>query len=59
MRFSNVAIVDMLKQLSRAAGVEISTNKTPNTQRITKAYEDKTIEHIIRDALRGTNYMLV
>jgi hypothetical protein len=39
--------------------VEIYTNKTPNTERITRAYEDQTIEHIIRDALRGTNYTLV
>jgi hypothetical protein len=59
LRFNNVAVGDMLKQLSRATGVEISTNKTPNTERITRSYEDQTIEHIIRDALRGTNYTLV
>jgi hypothetical protein len=39
--------------------VEIYTNKTPNMERITRAYEDQTIDHIIRDALRGTNYTLV
>ena len=59
MRFNNVAVGDMLKQLSRATGVEISTNKTPNTERITRSYEDQTIEQIIRDALRGTSYTLV
>jgi hypothetical protein len=59
MRFNNVAAADMLKQLSQATGVEIYTNKTPNMERITRAYDDQTIEHIIRDALRGTNYTLV
>ncbi len=59
LRFNNVAIGDVLKQLSRATGVEISTNKTPNMERITRSYEDQTIEDIIRDALRGTNYTLV
>jgi len=59
IRFSKVAVADIIKQLSQATGVEIYTNKTPNMERITRAYEDQTIEHIIRDALRGTNYTLV
>ncbi len=59
IRFSKVAVSDIIKQLSQATGVEIYTNKTPNMERITRAYEDQTIEHIIRDALRGTNYTLV
>jgi hypothetical protein len=59
MRFNKVAAADMLKQLSQATGVEIYTNKTPNMERITRSYEDQTIEHIIRDALRGINYTLV
>jgi type II secretory pathway component GspD/PulD (secretin) len=59
IRFNKVAVADIIKQLSQATGVEIYTNKTPNMERITRAYEDQTIEHIIRDALRGTNYTLV
>ena len=59
IRFNKVAVSDIIKQLSQATGVEIYTNKTPNMERITRAYEDQTIEHIIRDALRGTNYTLV
>jgi hypothetical protein len=59
MRFNKVAVADIIKQLSQATGVEIYTNKTPNMERITRDYEDQTIEHIIRDALRGTNYTLV
>jgi hypothetical protein len=59
LRFNNVAVGDMLKQLAQATGVEISTNKTPNINRLTRSYENQTIEDIIRDALRGTNYTLV
>jgi hypothetical protein len=59
IHFNKVAVADIIKQLSQATGVEIYTNKTPNMERITRAYEAQTIEHIIRDALRGTNYTLV
>ena len=59
LRFNNVAVGDVLKQLSEATGVEISTNKTPSTKHITRSYEDQTIENIIRDAFRGTSYALV
>lgn len=59
MRFNNAAIGDTLKQLSQVTGVEISTNKTPSMERITRSYESQTLEHIIRDVLRGTSYTLV
>jgi hypothetical protein len=59
LRFNNVAVEDMLKQLSQATGVDISTNKTPNMERITRSCENQTMEHIIRDVFRGTSYTLV
>ncbi len=58
-RFNNVAVGDMLKRLSEATGVEISTNKLPDIKPLTRSYENQTIENIIRDVFRGTSYALV
>ena len=49
----------LLTLLCEATGVEISTNKTSNMKRITRSYENQTIENIIRDVFRGTSYALV
>ncbi len=59
LHFDNVAVEEMLKQLSEATGVEIYTNKLPDIKRLTRSYENQTIENIIGDAFRGTSYTLV
>jgi hypothetical protein len=59
LRFNNVAVGEMLRQLSEATGVEITTNKLPDIKPLTRSYENQTIENIIRDVFRGTSYALV
>jgi len=58
-RFENLSVAEVLKQLSEKTGIDITTNQTPQEKRVTKSYENETVEGIIRDIFRGTSYTLV
>lgn len=58
-RFTNLSVAEVLKQLSRETGIDIVTNRPPHEKRVTKSFEDHTVEEIIRDLFRGANYTLV
>ncbi|UCD87228.1 MAG: hypothetical protein JSV01_05560, partial [Desulfobacterales bacterium] len=57
-RFNDLPVADALKQLSQVTGISVFTNKPPENKRLTRSYENETIEQIIRDILRGVNYTL-
>jgi hypothetical protein len=58
-RFENLSVAEVLKQLSEKTGIDITTNQSPQEKRVTKSYENETVEEIIRDIFRGASYTLV
>ena len=58
-RFENLSVAEVLKQLSEKTGIDITTNQSPQEKRVTKSYENETVEGIIRDIFRGASYTLV
>jgi hypothetical protein len=59
LSFSNLTVAEALKELTRVTGVNLYANSPPENRRLTKAYENHTIEQIIRDVFRGKNYSLI
>jgi len=59
MEFEGVTISDALKKITQTTGIKIITPKGLGNQVITKSYRDRTIEHILKDMFRDTNYALV
>jgi hypothetical protein len=59
LRFDNLSVSEALKELTRATGISLYTNRSPQNKRLTKVYENQTIERILRDVFRGENYTLV
>ncbi len=59
MEFNGVTISDALKQITQTTGIKIITPKGLGNQVITKSYKDRTIEYILKDMFRDTNYALV
>lgn len=58
-RFDNLSVEDVLKELTRVTGIDVLTSRAPQNKRLTRSYDDETIEQIIRDVFRGLNYTLV
>jgi len=58
-KWNNLPVEDVLKELIQATGVNVFTNGVPENKRVTKSYENETIEQIIRDVFRGTNHTLI
>jgi hypothetical protein len=59
LSFSDLTVAEALKELTRVTGISLHANRPPENRRLTKAYENETIEQIIRDVFRGKNYSLV
>lgn len=59
LQFNNLTVDETLKELTRATGIDLYTNRFPQDRRLTKAYENLTLEQILRDIFRGENYTLV
>ncbi len=59
MDFESVTISDALKQIAQITGIKIITPKGLGNQVITNSYKNRTIEHILKDMFRDTNYALV
>jgi hypothetical protein len=57
-RFNDLPVEDALKQLSQITGVNVLANRPPDNRRLTRSYENQTVEQIVRDILRGVNYTL-
>jgi len=57
--FKDLPVAQVLEKLSQETGIDIFTNQPPKEKRVTKTYENETIEGIIRDVFRGDNYTLV
>jgi hypothetical protein len=59
LQLKNVTISEALKQVAHKTGIKIYTPDRLGTQVITRSYKNQTIEYILRDLLRDTNYALV
>ena len=59
LHFSNVSIPEALEKITQTTGIKIITPKQLGKQVITRSYENKTIEHILKDMFRDMNYALV
>jgi hypothetical protein len=57
--FNNVAIADVLRQLTLVTGIKIFTKDPPESQIVTRSYKNKTIDQILKDIFRDENYALV
>ncbi len=59
LQFESVSISEALKKITQTTGIKIITPKPLRDQVITRSYENKTIEHILKDMFRDMNYALV
>lgn len=57
--FNNMAVADVLSELTRVTGVEIFANKLPEKKPLKKSYVNQTIDQMVRDIFRGTSFALV
>ncbi|UCF85971.1 MAG: hypothetical protein JSV50_10165 [Desulfobacteraceae bacterium] len=57
--FDNVSISDALSQLSQVTGIKILTKSPLENKIITRSYENKTVNQIIKDILRNVNHALI
>jgi len=57
--FNNMAVADVLSELTRVTGVEIFANKLPEKRSLKKSYVNQTIDQVVRDIFRGTSFALV
>lgn len=58
-QFSKAPISDVLNRLTEVTGIEISVDKLPEKEPLTKSYTNCTFEHILKDIFRATNHALV
>ena len=58
-QFSKTPISDVLNRLIEVTGIEISVDKIPEKEPLTKSYTNCTFEHILKDIFRATNHALV
>lgn len=49
----------MLNRLTEVTGIEISVDRLPEKEPLTKSYTNCTFEHILKDIFRATNHALV
>jgi hypothetical protein len=59
LEFNNMAVADVLSELTRVTGVEIFANKLPEKKPLKKSYVNQTIDQMVRDIFRGTSFALV
>jgi hypothetical protein len=59
LSFRDLTVAEALKELTRVTGVNLYANRPPEDRRLTRTYENQTIEEIIRDVFRGNNHSLV
>lgn len=59
LQFRSVSISEALEKITQTTGIKIITPKQLGDQVITRSYENKTIEHILKDMFRDMNYALV
>jgi hypothetical protein len=59
LQFRSVSISEALKQIAQTTGIKIATPTQLGNQVITRSYENQTIERILKDMFRDTNFALV
>jgi hypothetical protein len=57
--FNNMAVADVLSELTRVTGIEIFANRLPEKKNLKKSYVNQTIDQVVRDIFRGTSFALV
>jgi type II secretory pathway component GspD/PulD (secretin) len=58
-QFSKTPIADVLNRLTEVTGIEISVDKLTEKEPLTKSYTNCSLEYILKDIFRATNYALV
>jgi hypothetical protein len=59
LQFENVSISEALEQVKQTTGIKIIRPSRLGNQLITRSYNNKTIEYILKDIFRDMNYALV
>jgi len=59
LQFRSVSISEALKQIAETTGIKIVTPKQLGNQVITRSYKNQTIQRILKDMFRDTNFALV
>jgi hypothetical protein len=59
LQFENVSISDALEQIKQTTAIKIIPPSRLGNQVITRSYNNKTIEYILKDIFRDMNYALV
>jgi hypothetical protein len=57
--FNNASVSNALDELTSTTGINIIANQIPNNNTMSKRYENKTIEEIVKDLFKGQNIGLV
>jgi hypothetical protein len=58
-RFEKTPIPEVLNQLTEVTGIEIFTDKLPETKSLTRTYNKWALDKIIKDVFRGTNHVII
>lgn len=59
LQFSKTPISDVLNRLTEVTGIEISVDKLPAKEPLTKSYTNCTFENILKDIFKDINHALV
>jgi type II secretory pathway component GspD/PulD (secretin) len=59
LQFNSISISEALKQIAQTTGIKIVTPKQLGNQVITRSYKNQTIQRILKDMFRDTNFALV
>ncbi|MGD9041299.1 MAG: hypothetical protein PVH82_16790, partial [Desulfobacteraceae bacterium] len=59
LQFENVSISEALEKIKQTTGIKIVRPSRLGRQLITRSYNNKTIEYILKDIFRDMNYALV
>lgn len=59
LKFENVSISEALEKIKQTMGIKIIPPSRLGNQLITRSYNNKTIEYILKDIFRDMNYALV
>ena len=57
--FKDCSVSDAIEQVSRASGIEITTNVALNRKIAQKSFNNKKLSQVLRNLLRGSNYVMV
>jgi hypothetical protein len=59
INFNNTSMSEALDALTTTTGINIIANQIPSNNNVSKRYENKTVEEIVKDLFKGQNIGLV